>query len=582
MLVDQSAESTKITADDFVRRFSMRAGNLMWFLGAGASASAGIPTAGQMIWEFKQKLFVSQRKVSPQSVADLTNGRIRQQIQSHIDSSGSLPNLDDPEEYAALFEAVFPAESDRRSYIDSKLSGAKPSFGHIAIATLMRAQLSKLVWTTNFDSLIADAAAKLYDSTAPLSVIDLNASKLAEQLIGDGRWPIEIKIHGDFRSRRLKNTDDELRHQDVRLRKVLIDSCRRYGLIVAGYSGRDDSVMDALEEATDESGAFPAGLFWLHRGVDPPLSRVTQLLNRAADAGVEAMLVSIENFDEILRDLIRILDGINTKVLDEFATDRKRWSPAPRPSGTKSWPVVRLNAIPITQSPTVCRRIECAIGGFAEARGAVATADVNVLVSRVRAGVLCFGADADVRAAFEPHGIKEFDLHAIEERRLCYDSGERSLLRDAMTRALAREREFDVIRRRSLDLLAPIHHQHADFVALRKLVKSMSGVVKDHPDLRWREGVGIRVEWANNQLWLLIEPCTVFDPFDKDQKAIVADVCRERTVKRYNRQLNGLIDFWTNYLVGDGGELRALGIADGVDAVFKLSNVTAFSRRMTP
>ena len=49
-----------VAAHDFARRFSMRAGGLMWLLGAGASAAAGIPTAWDMIWEFKQQLFVSQ------------------------------------------------------------------------------------------------------------------------------------------------------------------------------------------------------------------------------------------------------------------------------------------------------------------------------------------------------------------------------------------------------------------------------------------------------------------------------------------------------------------------------------------
>jgi hypothetical protein len=51
----------EIGADDFARRFSLRSSNLMWLLGAGTSASAGIPTAGDMIWEFKQTLFVTQR-----------------------------------------------------------------------------------------------------------------------------------------------------------------------------------------------------------------------------------------------------------------------------------------------------------------------------------------------------------------------------------------------------------------------------------------------------------------------------------------------------------------------------------------
>jgi NAD-dependent SIR2 family protein deacetylase len=42
---------TLIEADDFARRFKMRAGNLMWLLGAGASAAAGVPTASDMVWD---------------------------------------------------------------------------------------------------------------------------------------------------------------------------------------------------------------------------------------------------------------------------------------------------------------------------------------------------------------------------------------------------------------------------------------------------------------------------------------------------------------------------------------------------
>jgi hypothetical protein len=137
--------------DDFTRRFALRAANLMWYLGAGASASAGIPTALDMVWEFKQLLFVSQRRVALQTVADLSNPAIRAQVQAHIDAAGTLPAADPPEEYARLFEAACPAESDRRAFLDAKLTCAKPSYGHRALAALMRAQRTLLVWTTNFD-----------------------------------------------------------------------------------------------------------------------------------------------------------------------------------------------------------------------------------------------------------------------------------------------------------------------------------------------------------------------------------------------------------------------------------------------
>ena len=255
-----------IEADDFARRFSMRAGNLMWLLGAGASAAAGIPTAWDMVWEFKQQLYISQRRASPKSVSDLSNPAVRSQLQSYIDASESFPPSGAPEEYAALFEAAWPNEGDRRTYIDGKLSGAKPSYGHLALATFMRSGLTKLVWTTNFDTLVADACAKVYDGTSVLTTVALDAPDLASQMISAQRWPIEIKLHGDFRSRRLKNTGDELRQQDARLRQMLVDSCRTAGLIVAGYSGRDDSVLDALSEVLDQPNPFPGVLFWLHRG----------------------------------------------------------------------------------------------------------------------------------------------------------------------------------------------------------------------------------------------------------------------------------------------------------------------------
>ena len=97
-----SAKWNEIEIDDFVRRFSMRSKNLMWFLGAGASASAGIPTANDLIWEFKQQLYISQRRVSPHVVSDLSNPSIRVMIQSHIDASGRFPEAGATDEYAAL------------------------------------------------------------------------------------------------------------------------------------------------------------------------------------------------------------------------------------------------------------------------------------------------------------------------------------------------------------------------------------------------------------------------------------------------------------------------------------------------
>lgn len=577
--LDPALGVPEIPPDDFSRRASMRGGNLMWLLGAGASAAAGIPTAGDMIWEFKQRLFVSQRHASAEMVADLASANVRQRLQDHIDSMANLPRSGSPDEYSDLFEAVYPSESDRQKYLDAKITGARPSYGHLALATLMRANRARLLWTTNFDPLVADACAKAYDGTGALTSVDLSAPALARQAIASGRWPIEIKLHGDFRSRRLKNTSDELRHQDGELREALVECCGRHGLIVVGYSGRDDSIMATLETAIAVPKSFPEGLFWLHRGEDSPDERVIKLLTRARDAGVECAMVRIQNFDEAMRDIVRLVPDLNTKLLDEFGKQRARWTAAPAISGKAGWPVVRFNALPLSQVPTVCRRIVCDVGGYADAQRAVADAAVQMLVARTRRGVLCFGSDAAARAAFKDFGITEFDLDPIEVRRLRYESSERGLLRDALSRALGRERGMTIVHRRRADLLYPTDLNGAPLEALGRLVGKTSGVLKDFVDIRWHEGVSIRLEWAADQLWLVFDPTTVFSELTEEARAAAADFGRERTVARYNRQLDRLIDFWAGFLGGDGQPLRSLNITDGVDAVFELGTRTGFSRR---
>jgi hypothetical protein len=112
------------------------------------------------------------------------------------------------------------------------------------------------------------------------------------------------------------------------------------------------------------------------------------------------------------------------------------------------------------------------------------------------------------------------------------------------------------------------------------LVGRLEGTVAGHPELTWREGLGIRLESANDGLWLVVEPRTIFEGVTPSNRADAADFSRERTVKRYNRQLNELIAFWSATLAKGGAELRALGVSDGVDAVFRLSSDTAFSRRV--
>lgn len=575
-----SNSSPVIASDDFSRRFSLRHHNMMWFLGAGASAAAGIPTAYDMIWDFKQKLYASQRHVSVVNVSDLSNPLVRQRLQEHINESQITVSPGDSTEYAELFEAAYPSESDRRVYIDGKIAGSSPSFGHLALATLMQAGHLRIVWTTNFDPLIADACAQVLGGTGALTTVTPDAPIIASELVSDERWPLEIKLHGDFRSRRLRNTPDELRHQDTLLQRDMITLCRRYGLIVAGYSGRDDSVMDTLERAIG-TGTFPSGLFWLHRNDHKLLPRVTRLLCKAVELGIEAAFVRIENFDECLRDVVRLISDLDTTLLDEFATKKSRWSPAPKLTGKATWPVVRLNALQFKQIPAHCRRVVCDIGGYAEVRKSIIAAGCNFPFARIRAGVLCFGEDEVIRSVFSSYSIDEFDFYTLDPRRLRSDSAENGLIRDTLARALAKAHEMEVFPQRARTTLVPLNDDDEGWSDLRNIVDSnIRGVVESESELEWLEGVSIQIGWTGNEPLLLFRPQIVFRNISDLNKFTAADFARERVAKRYNTCLNHLLEFWSRKLSANGEELSALDVGEGVDGIFCLSSTTVFSRRI--
>jgi hypothetical protein len=566
----------------FLRRHGARAPALMWFLGAGASAAAGVPTAAQMIWDFKRTIFCSEERVPLAACQYIDDPRVRERIQRHF-SEGGHPAADDPDEYAHYFELAYPDEVDRRRYIEAKVKGSTPSFGHAALAALMAADRARVIWSTNFDPCVETSATQAFGSAGSLTVASLDNPVLAEQALKEERWPLQVKLHGDFRSRRLKNTDDELRSQDARLRDTLAEASRRYGLIVVGYSGRDDSVMQALEAAAVDGG-YPAGLFWIHRGETPPLPRVQALIATAASAGIDAAIVEAETFDELLGDVLRQTPDMPEDLLKAAEGAAPRLGHAPIPNPGNAWPVIRTNALPVVEFPSTCRLVESTIGGIRDVRAAVKTADAGgeVLVTRTRAGVLAFGEDAALRRALAAHPVTRTDLHPIEASRLRWESGEHGLLAEALAHALARDRPLLVRRRRHQWVLVtdPKQQHHEDLAPVRAVSRSLVGRLPTGAG-HWAEAVALRLDWRLDRLWLLIEPIIWLSRSDGPRPVKDMDFVRERRAKRYNQQSDELLAAWIGVLVG-GDSLRrvtAFGGVDGVDAAFVVSETTAFSRR---
>jgi NAD-dependent SIR2 family protein deacetylase len=578
-----NSASPVLDAPAFLRLFQLRTAEIMWFLGAGASRAAGIKTASDMIWDFKQRLYRSQKKLPPSAITDIGEPTVRRKLQSYFDALGSFPPFGAESEYSTYFEATYPAPKDRRAYLEELIARGKPSFGHLALALLMAEKLCHAVWTTNFDRTIEDATAQVLGGTGHLVTADLAEPDKLRRAWSEHRWPIYAKLHGDYQSEHVKNTDAELRTQDAKMRSFFIDACRRQGLAIIGYSGRDASIMNAFMEALDNGRGFPSGLFWFKRSQDNPYPTVVELINNARALNIDAHFIEAESFDELLSDLIRFLPQTADKIQRLAGATRPRLVKSTPLVSAADTPAVRTNALPIVSRPALCRLVDCKIGGYDEVRAAIDAAGVDIDARRSRAGVLAFGRDADIRRAFEPYGIKAFEPHPLPSSRLTTETGERALLRDALFRALGKRPGLRFERRGYRTLLMP------DPAVVRpttfntdkvKPIDRISGTIA--PGIRWTEACGLRLDYRLDQLWLLIEPRVILDVPEgttEDQLETAREFVRERRARRHNRHANAMLDGWIALADGTGARfrLRAFDIADGVDAEFELIRISGFS-----
>lgn len=568
----------------FLRAYQIRTNNVMWLLGAGASRAAGIKTAYDMIWDFKQNLYRSHKKLPPNAIADPGDSAVQRKLQKYFDELPDFPASGSYDEYARYFEVTYPSAKDRRAYLDKLIRLGKPSYGHVALALLMREGCCRVVWTTNFDRTVEDAAAKIYGTTNDLLVADLGEPKKISDALNAMRFPIYGKLHGDYHSVALKNTDEELRTQDVEMRRAFVQACKTNGLAVVGYSGRDASVMEALREALDAGRGFPHGLFWFKRSGEALFESVTDLITDARHFGIDAHLIDNETFDELLSDLVRFLPETANKLDAIKGAKPPRLGSALLKRPGSNTPAIRTNALPIISHPIMCRLVDCDIGGWQEIQNAIEKAEVSIEAMRIKDGVVAFGRDADIRAAFAPYGIKSFETHSISDDKLTYENGEIGLIRDALFRALGKQSNVEIKRRGrrvfalpNLKTVTSTHFQDGSI----KPIDALTGMVPN-TSIRWTECCGLRLDYRLDQLWLLMEPRIHRDIpklATQEQVEQSKEFVRARLAGRFNPKANAILSGWARLLLGNDRTvtLRSFAISDGIDATFELSSITGFS-----
>src|SRR5437016_4957666 len=194
--------------------FCARPQNFAWFLGAGASRSAGLPTAYDVLWDLKRRHYCREENQDV-SRQDIQNEAVKQLIQTYMDSHG-FPAEGAEDEYAITFEKIFRHDTERqRRYIHALLSEdrVRLSVGSRVLGALIACKLSRITFTTNFDTVVEKAVAEVGGQS--LTAFHLEGSYAATQALNNEEFPIYCKLHGDFRYDCLKNLPVDLATQNA-------------------------------------------------------------------------------------------------------------------------------------------------------------------------------------------------------------------------------------------------------------------------------------------------------------------------------------------------------------------------------
>ncbi len=289
--------------------------------GAGLSRAAGIRTG----WEVSQELI---RRIAVQ------HGVPAAELVERPEAWWTANRGGDPR-YEQLVTELAPTDADRRHLLERLVTRhrdtnelAVPGVAHSALAKLARRRSVRVLITTNFDRLMENALDKADVSYQVLH--DPAQVKTSTPLV---HAPVTlIKLHGDYGTGRLRNSETELGNYPRPWRTLLHRVFDEYGLLVVGWSGESDT---ALVQVMDRAVGRRYAWYWATHHADLK-DAVRGLVQRRGSHVVDST-----GADELLDDLVRRADRIGELQLHrsaprstlnvsvDFARRRLPWSPTP-------------------------------------------------------------------------------------------------------------------------------------------------------------------------------------------------------------------------------------------------------------
>ena len=267
-------EIKRIDNDMEDRRFA-------FILGAGASINSNIKGAAALAKEWMEIIYHREHE---------TTSDYKNWLESNPFKFKDWEPNNLAKHYPQIFEKCFEGDHDSGyAALEKAIKDGKPSLGYAVLAWILSSTRHRMVITTNFDNLVADAVS-VYGGTYPHVIGHESLASYAKPL---SRRPIVAKIHRDLFTDPINTAEgtDELEEPWVLTLKNIF---KFYTPVFIGYGGNDGSLMDFLQNlGNSEISGQP---FWCYYAPDgAPNDSIKQLMTKQNGA-----LIPINGFDEFM------------------------------------------------------------------------------------------------------------------------------------------------------------------------------------------------------------------------------------------------------------------------------------------
>lgn len=443
--------------------------------------------------------------------------------------------MDAREEYTYYANEAFPIPSTRKSFFQNISKNAKPSAGYHLLCLLARERIIRQIWTTNFDHLPAKAAAS-YNIT-PIE-IGLDSTHRTERIAAEGELVLNA-LHGDYRYDLLKNTEAELQAQDEVLRRKLTEDISGSHLIVVGFSGNDQSIMDALMEAYSQSAA--SRLYWCGYGAQPNAA-VAALLEAARKANREAYYIATNGFDDLMMRLGKFcLSGENyTEAEPHFKrvdSLNNEFTPF-QLKINRIDAVIKSNLLPLT-IPLELFQFQCEIarqkGAWSKIREL--TSERNVVAAPLKGKVMALGTLDDISSIFSGNIQGVITRVPIDQEELKIEEGAiKHIITAALTIAICNKLNFSSDGRNKIWDNKPIQ------------TKSLGGI-----EYKIYQAIFLNIVKDDESLFLLVKPTISIIRSDGEliEKEVRKSISKEVLDRMYNGQFNTAFEQWRTLIFAE-------------------------------